>query len=75
MYIAQAEKDYQVPMKDFDIWKEKLGGKDNVTMKLYPDCYHLFIPTDEQPGKQNYEQEGHVAKALIDDIAGWIETH
>jgi uncharacterized protein len=74
LFIGQGEKDYQVSNIDFDLWKYELASKSNVSFNLYPDCYHLFIKTDEAPSKTNYETEGHVTKLLIDDLVQWIKA-
>jgi hypothetical protein len=31
MLILQAERDYQVTMEDFAVWKKALAGRSNVT--------------------------------------------
>jgi hypothetical protein len=72
MLILQGEKDYQVTLKDFDNWKAALSKRKNVEFKSYPKLYHLFIETEDSPAPANYQKAGHVAKYVIDDLAGWI---
>lgn len=69
--ICQGGKDYQVPMKDYEIWREKLKGKTNVSYYLCENCYHLFIETGDKPAPANYEKQGHVAVGLIETLASW----
>jgi len=64
MLILQGERDYQVRMTDFDLWKAGLGHKKDVTMRSYPMLNHLFVAGE---GKG-----GHVAGEVIGDIADWI---
>lgn len=74
--IMQGGRDYQVTMKDFDLWKTGLKGKKNVSFKLYPELHHLFMKGSGQTKlsvPSEYMMEGHVEKAVIDDIAGFMK--
>lgn len=66
----QGERDYQVRMTDFDLWKKSLAGKPNATLKSYPALNHLFIAGPSRPAE--YGQPGNVAAEVVDDIALWI---
>jgi hypothetical protein len=69
----QGGRDYQVsPTQDFEGWKTALADKRNVTYRLYPELNHLFIPGVGPATPEEYNIEGHVDKAVIDDIAAWI---
>jgi hypothetical protein len=70
--ILQGQRDYQVTMDDFDGWKKELNGKPNVEFKLYLDLNHLFITGKDKCRPEEYMTPGHVAGAVIDDIATWI---
>jgi dienelactone hydrolase len=71
MLILQGEKDYQVTMKDFNLWKKGLSEKKNVTYISYPGLFHLFFPGE---GKfTDYDKAGHVQEKVITDIAEWIK--
>jgi fermentation-respiration switch protein FrsA (DUF1100 family) len=73
MLILQGGRDYQVsPTLDFEGWKTALADKRNVTYRLYPELNHLFIPGVGPATPEEYNIEGHVDKAVIDDIAAWI---
>ena len=72
MLVLQAGRDYQVTMEDFDRWQKALSTRENVEFKVYPKCNHLFIEGDGQCTPAEYEKSGHVAKAVIEDIAEWI---
>jgi dienelactone hydrolase len=72
MLILQGERDYQVTMKDFQIWKDALASRQNVTFKSYPALNHLFMAGKGKSRPAEYEQSGHVAAEVIADIAGWI---
>lgn len=72
MLFLQGERDYQVTMDDFAIWKEHLQSKPNVTFISYPKLNHLFISGEGKSKPNEYLEPGNVDQAVIDDIAGWI---
>ena len=76
MLILRGERDYQVTSEDFDGWKKALAGKPEVTLKVYPGLFHLFMPSSS-PGTglgtpADYQKPGHVVEPVIEDIASWI---
>jgi dienelactone hydrolase len=75
LLILQGERDHQVTMDDFELWKKGLKGHKDATLKSYPMLYHLFI---EAKGKgktkpDDYDKAGHVSKEVIDDVAAWVK--
>ncbi|MCD1295773.1 hypothetical protein CUJ83_12265 [Methanocella sp. CWC-04] len=73
MLILQGGRDYQVtPEVDFEGWKAALAGKENVTLKLYPELNHLFFAGEGRSTPQEYDIEGHVDAEVVHDIARWI---
>ena len=80
--VLQGERDYQVTMADFALWKKALGTRDDVTLTSFPDLNHLMMTapatTSTTPGTQGlsgpeeYEVAGHVDEAVIDTIATHI---
>jgi dienelactone hydrolase len=73
MLILQGERDYQVTMTDFEGWKKGLANRKDVTLMSYPDLNHLFIEGKGKSKPAEYQNEGHVAVVVIDDVAGWIK--
>ncbi len=73
MLILQGGRDYQVTVVDFNGWKKTLSGKDNVEFKLYPAHNHLLIPGKGKCTPAEYQIAGNVDRAVIGDIAAWIE--
>jgi uncharacterized protein len=71
--ILQGERDYQVTMKDFDLWKAVLSGRGNVTFRSYPALNHLFIAGEGKSTPVEYAQAGHADTEMIEQIAGWIK--
>lgn len=72
--ILQGERDYQVTMEDFRIWKEALAGRDNVTAKSFPALNHLFVPGEGASSPDEYQRPGNVDPAVVDAISLWIKS-
>jgi fermentation-respiration switch protein FrsA (DUF1100 family) len=72
MLVLQGERDYQVTMTDYLIWKRILAGKESVQFKSYPELNHLFIKGDGRSSPEDYRKPGHVAGQVIEDISTWI---
>jgi len=72
--MLQGERDYQVTMEDFRIWKEALGEMENVTMISYPDLNHLFMEGAGKSMPAEYSKPGNIPDFTIEDIATWIKN-
>lgn len=72
MLILQGERDYQVTVEDFTIWKHTLASKENITFRSYPNLNHIFVKGSGKSTPGEYQQPGNVDKAVIDDIAAWL---
>ena len=75
MLILQGERDYQATMTDFEGWKKALAGRQDVTLKSYPKLNHLFGEGEGKARPAEYQKPNHVAREVIDDVAGWIKGH
>ena len=75
MLILQGARDYQAIEADFNIWKDVLSSRTNVTFKLYPDLNHLFMTGTGKATPSEYAMPGSVVQTAIDDIASWIGAH
>jgi dienelactone hydrolase len=74
MLILQGARDYQVTTVDFAGWQKAFGKRGDVTLKLYPKLYHLFIAGEGPSTPAEYEKPGHVDEEVITDIAKWISA-
>lgn len=70
--ILQGERDYQVSMKDFDLWKASLKNNKSATFISYPKLNHLFITGDNPSNPKEYELKGQVDEKVINDIIKFI---
>src|ERR1019366_4860074 len=73
MLILQGERDYQVTMADFAMWKTAVGSAKGVAMMSYPALNHLFVAGEGKSLPAEYAKPGHVAPAVIDDIAKFVK--
>jgi dienelactone hydrolase len=70
--VLSGERDYQVPLADYDVWQKTLAGKPTATLKRYPALNHLFMEGTGPASPADYSKEGHVAEAVVADVAGWV---
>jgi len=70
--ILQGERDYQVTMQDFNLWRAGLGDRQNVGFRSFPALNHLFIAGQGKSTPAEYAQAGHVDAEVIEAIAGWV---
>jgi len=63
---------------DFAMYRELLGGRTNVTFKLYPGLNHLFMPSkgrDISEIMNEYRIRANVDQQVLRDIAEWISDN
>ena len=73
MLILQGERDCQVTMADFGMWKTAVGSAKGVVMMSYPALNHLFVAGEGKSLPAEYAKPGHVAQQVIDDIAKFVK--
>lgn len=72
LLILQGNRDYQVTLADYNLWKSALQAKENVSFVLYEGLNHLFIKGEGTPTPDEYSALGHVDKDVLTDITNWI---
>ncbi|MCK5764300.1 MAG: prolyl oligopeptidase family serine peptidase, partial [Clostridiales bacterium] len=72
LLILNGERDYQVPITEFNNWKVSLENNDNVTFISYPGLNHLLYLGEGTPSPDEYYTPGHVSKDLLLDVVEWI---
>jgi dienelactone hydrolase len=70
--VIQNGRDYEVMKEDFDGWKQALGQRRDVTMKLYPKLNHVLQEGVGPSTPDEYEKLGGVSPELIADLAAWL---
>ncbi len=70
--VLQGERDYQVTMRDYGLWTDRLAGRSNAEFRSYPGLNHLFSSGSGLSTPEEYMHENHIDPAVIDDIAKFI---
>ncbi len=72
MLVLQGERDYQVTMEDFNIWKNNFEQAKNWSFQSYPDLNHLFMTGEGKSQPNEYMKPGFIAEKVVADIARFI---
>ena len=72
--ILQGERDYQVTMEDYELWRKALAQRKDVTFQVYPDLNHLFMEGRGKATPEEYGRPGHVSQRVVEDVAEWIRS-
>jgi dienelactone hydrolase len=73
--VLLAGHDSQVPDREVERWKKALAGKQDATVKLYPDLFHLFMPSaskDKGDTPADWGRPAHIPREVVDDVASWL---
>lgn len=70
--ILQGERDYQVTMKDFKLWKTSLKTNKKAKFISYPKLNHLFMTGENPSEPKEYSIKGKVDDKVIEDINNFI---
>jgi dienelactone hydrolase len=70
--VLQGERDPNVSMKDFALWKAGLATVKGSSAKSYPSLNHFFITGEGKSSETEYRKPGHVAPEVIDDVAKFM---
>lgn len=70
--ILQGERDYQVTMLDFGLWRMGLLRNKNVFFKSYPKLNHLLQEGSGKSTPFEYNEASTVPSYVTDDIATFI---
>jgi len=75
MLILQGERDYQVTMGDFELWKSTLKNNKKTSFISYPKLNHLFMSGESASEPKEYMIKGNVDEKVIVDIFNFIEKN
>jgi len=73
--VLQGERDYQVTMTDFNMWKQYLGDKPKNQFTSYPNLNHLFMKGEGKSTPAEYDKQGNVEEKIIMDITNWVKSN
>ena len=72
--MLQGERDYQVTMTDFNLWKQALSEKSKNQFISYPSLNHLFMKGEGKATPAEYDKQGNVEFQVISDMATWVKS-
>jgi uncharacterized protein len=72
LLVMQGDRDFQVTMTDFELWKSAIGDKPWATFVMFNGLNHLFEPGEGTPSPEEYARAGHVHASVISKLADWI---
>lgn len=70
--LLQGERDYQVTMDDFGIWREATRQRPGTVLKAFPGLNHLFVTGSGPASPAEYVAPGYVAEEVVVTIADWV---
>lgn len=73
--ILQGERDYQVTMQDFGLWRMGLFRNRNVEYKSYPKLNHLLQEGSGKSTPFEYNHASPVPMYIMEDIAAFINRN
>lgn len=71
--IIQGERDYQVTMTDFNLWKQNLSDNPKNKFISYLSLNHLLMKGEGKSTPTEYDKQGNVDEKIIFDITTWIK--
>ena len=74
LLVLQGERDYQVTMQDFGLWRMGLLRHRNVFFKSYPRLNHLMQEGTGKATPDEYLQPAPVPAYVADDLARFVPT-
>lgn len=70
--VLQGERDYQVTMDQFELWKKAFEEDDNWNFKSYPDLNHLMMYGKGKSSSSEYKTKSSVDSLVIQDLIDFI---
>ncbi len=70
--ILQGERDYQVTMEDYGLWRTGLIRHKNVYFKSYPKLNHLMQEGSGKSVPAEYGQPSSIPDYVVNDVASFV---
>lgn len=71
--FIQGERDYQVPMSEFELWKKAMQKSCCSTFISYPKLNHLLMEGEGISKPTEYNKPNNVPEYVVDEIATWVK--
>jgi hypothetical protein len=75
VFVFQGDRDYQVPVSEFELLQKSLKQKENFNFKIYEGLNHILMFGTETPSPQDYYVKNTVYPPLLDDIVDFINNN
>jgi fermentation-respiration switch protein FrsA (DUF1100 family) len=72
MLVIQGERDYQVSLADFELWKGAVPHREQLVARRYPRLDHDLAPGSGLSSHYDYYEARHVDVAVLNDIAAFV---
>lgn len=72
--VLQGERDYQVTMTDFEIWKKELGTDPKNKFTSYPKLNHLFQSGENKSKPDEYNEPGNLDVKVINTMVEFVKS-
>ena len=72
VYVFQGDRDYQVPISEFEIMNNAVSDKDNYTLQIWSGLNHLMMLGEGTPSPEEYYVKNEVYPPLLDYIINFI---
>lgn len=73
--VLQGERDYQVTMEDFGLWRSGLLRCKNACFQSYPKLNHLMQEGSGKATPLEYNHASPVPGYVMDDVARFVNSH
>jgi len=70
--VIQGVRDFEITMKDFDLWKSGLAGRKDAVLRSYPALNHMLEAGEGKSTEAEYRRPGHVAQEAVDEIVKFV---
>ena len=71
--FIQGERDYQVPMSEFELWKQAMQKSCCATFISYPKLNHLLMEGEGISKPTEYNKPNNVPEYVANEIAKWVK--
>jgi len=71
--FIQGERDYQVPMSEFELWKKAMQKSCCSTFISYPKLNHLLMEGEGISQPTEYNKPNNVPEYVVNEIATWVK--
>ncbi len=71
--FIQGERDYQVPMSEFEFWKKAMQKSCCSIFISYPKLNHLLMEGEGISQPTEYNKPNNVPEYVVDEIATWVK--